>query len=86
MQGVGGKMANNRMYIECQICKASSALYVAKRYMDGYYTEEMPNPSDWFDEHSHFDKGSQDHFKLVYDCAPNYDLHGIEDMVRGKLA
>ena len=72
-------MANNRMYLECIGCEEADLFYLAKRMRDGYY----PSPkgidgnrmANWFDKHK-FCGGTEDHFRVYYECSPNYDAGG----------
>jgi len=80
-------MANNRMYIECTGCERSDLFYLGKRMMDGYYgptSPVKPDFEDWADKHKHCG-GTHDHFRIVYQHEPNYDMGGVVAILREKL-
>lgn len=76
-------MANNRIYIQCVCDGDDSALFLAKRYTDGYYGPPV-EMSEWFDRHK-LCGGTMDHFSIAYECTPDYEVGGIEAMLREKL-
>lgn len=78
-------MANNRMYIECTGCEEADLFYLAKRMTNGYYDFPKSGEADgWLDKHKHCG-GTNDHFRLVYECAPNYDKT-LTGLIQGKLS
>ena len=77
-------MANNRLFIECVGCEEKDLFYLAKRLGDGYYgSPDSDAMCDWFDKHK-FCGGTEDHFRLYYECMPNYDAGGIEAILEQK--
>jgi hypothetical protein len=78
-------MANNRIYLECTGCEKADLFYFAKRMRDGYYG--APNSDKmcaWFDKHKYCG-GTEDHFRLYYECTPNYDAGGLGALLTGKI-
>ena len=82
-------MANNRLYLECVGCQDKDLFYLAKRMRDGYYTSSNGIDSEalstWFDKHKSCG-GTEDHFRLYYECMPNYDASGgIQAIIDQKI-